>query len=128
MAAFVSKKDESFREYALTGSTWKVLLAVCLPLALYQALHSIFNVMDTLMASHISSDSVSAVAVLNQIRTMISALGNGLAIGGCIKISEAYGRGDYDTVRRQVATLYAMAVAVGGLVILVLVPFARPFL
>ena len=128
MAAFVSKKDESFREYALTGSTWKVLLAVCLPLALYQALHSIFNVMDTLMASHISSDSVSAVAVLNQIRTMISALGNGLAIGGCIKISEAYGRGDYDTVRRQVATLYAMAVAVGGAVILVLVPFARPFL
>lgn len=128
MAGFVSKKDESFREYALTGPVWRVLLAVCLPLALYQALHNFFNVMDTLMASHISSDSVSAVAVLNQIRTMISALGNGLAIGGCIKISEAYGRGDYDAVRRQVATLYAMAVAVGGALILALVPFARPFL
>ncbi len=128
MTAGFSKKDEAFREYALTGPVWKVLLAVCLPLALYQALQSIFNVMDTLMASHISSDSVSAVAVLNQIRTMISALGSGLAIGGCIKISEAYGRGDHDAVRRQTATLYALAVAVGGAVILVLVPFARPFL
>ncbi len=128
MAAGFSKKDEDFREYALTGPEWKVLLAVCLPLALYQALQSVFSVMDTLMASHISSDSVSAVAVLNQIKTMISALGSGLAIGGCIKISEAYGRGDHDSVRRQVATLYALAVAVGAVIILVLVPFARPFL
>jgi len=128
MAAGFSKKDEAFREYALTGPEWKVLLAVCLPLALYEALQSVFNVMDTLMASHISSDSVSAVAVLNQIRTMISALGGGLAIGGCIKISEAYGRGDHDSVRRQVATLYTLAVAVGVAIILVLVPFARPFL
>jgi len=128
MAVGFSKKDEAFREYALTGPEWKVLLAVCLPLALYQALQGVFNVMDTLMASHISSDSVSAVAVLNQIKTMISALGSGLAIGGCIKISEAYGRGDHDAVRRQVATLYALAVAVGGAIILVLVPFARPFL
>lgn len=128
MASGVSRKDESFREYALTGPPWKVLLAVCFPLALYQALHSIFNVMDTLMASHISADSVSAVAVLNQIRVMISAVGNGLAIGGSIKISEAYGKGDYNAVRRQVATLYTLAVAIGAAVVVLLVPFAKPFL
>ncbi len=128
MASGASQKDESFRQYALTGAPWKVLLAVCLPLALYQALQSIFNVMDTLMASHISADSVSAVAVLNQIKAMISAIGTGLAVGGSIKISEAYGRGDYDAVRRQVATLYAMAVVIGTVVVAVLVPFAVPFL
>jgi len=128
MVSGFSKKDESFREYALTGPEWKVLLAVCFPLALYQALQSIFNVMDTLMASHISADSVSAVAVLNQIRVMVSAVGNGLAIGGSIKISEAYGKGDHDTVRKQVATLYALAVVIGGVVVAVLVPFAVPFL
>ncbi len=80
MAAGVSKHDESFREYALNGPALKVLLAVCLPLALYQALQSIFSILDTLMASHISADSVSAVAVLNQIKAMISAIGASISL------------------------------------------------
>ena len=128
MATGISKRDETFREYALTGPAWKVLLAVCLPLALYQALQSIFSILDTLMASHISADSVSAVAVLNQIKTMISALGGGLAVGGCIKVSEAYGKGDYEAVQRNVSTLYALSAAIGVLLIVLMVPFARPFL
>ncbi len=128
MAGFVSKKDESFREYALTAPPLKVLLSVCTPLALYEALHMIFKVLDTLMASHIGSDEVSAIACLSQITLMITALGSGLAVGGCIKISEAYGRGDYDAVRRRVATLYTMAVIVSLLVAVTLIPFAEPFL
>lgn len=128
MAVGISKRDETFREYALSGTAWKVLLVVCLPLALYQALQGIFSLLDTLMASHISADSVSAVAVLSQIKTMVSALGGGLAVGGCIKVSEAYGRGDYEALRRNVSTLYALSAGIGILLILVMVPFARPFL
>ncbi len=128
MASFVSQKDESFRAYALTAAPWKVLLSVCAPLALYEALHQIFKVLDTLMASHISSDAVSAIACLAQITLMINALGSGLAVGGCIKISEAYGRGDYEAVRRRVATLYTLAVIVSLAVVVTLIPFAEPFL
>ena len=126
--AIVSKKDEQFRHFALTGAPMKVLLSTCLPLALFQALQSIFKTLDTLMASHIGADEVSAVAALSQITLMITALGSGLAVGGSIKISEAYGRGDYEAVRRRVATVYAMAVAVSILVAAVLIPFAAPFL
>lgn len=128
MAVFVSKKDESFREYALNAPPLKVLFSVCAPLALYQALHQIFKILDALMASHISAEAVSAVSCLSQITLMITAIGSGLAVGGCIKISEAYGRGDYDTVRTRVATLYAMVVLVGLLVVATLVPFAEGFL
>lgn len=126
--AFVSKKDEAYREYALNASPLKVLLSSCAPLALYQALQSIFKVLDAMMASHIGSDAASAVACLNQITLMITALGTGLAIGGSIKISEAYGRGDYDLVRKQVSTLYTLAVIVGLVIVGVLIPFAVPFL
>ena len=126
--AIVSKKDEQFRTFALTGAPMKVLLNTCLPLALFQALQSIFKTLDTLMASHIGADEVSAVAALSQITLMITALGSGLAVGGSIKISEAYGRGDYEAVRRRVATVYAMAVAVSIVVAAVLIPFAAPFL
>lgn len=128
MASFVSKKDEAFRQYALTASPMKVILSTCAPLALYQALQSIFKIFDAMMASHISAEAVSAVACLHQITLMITALGTGLAVGGSIKISEAYGSGDYETVRKRVATVYTMAVSVGLILVATLIPFAEPFL
>ncbi len=126
--ASISRKDESYRQYALNGDPMKVILSSCAPLALFQALQSIFKILDAMMASHISADAVSAVSALSQITLMITALGAGLAVGGSIKISEAYGRGDYEMVRKRVATVYALAVAVSIAVALVLVPFAVPFL
>ncbi len=126
--AFVSKKDEAYREYALNASPLKVILSSCAPLALFQALQSIFKILDAMMASHIGSDAASAVACLNQITLMITALGTGLAIGGSIKISEAYGQGNYELVRKRVATVYTLAVIVGVVIVAILIPFAEPFL
>lgn len=128
MATIVSKQDESFRSFALTGSPIRVILSSCAPLALFQALQSIFKILDAMMASHISSEAVSAISCLSQITLMITAIGSGLAVGGCIKISEAYGQGDYDAVRRRVSTLYALAVMVSVLVAAILIPFAEGFL
>jgi len=124
----VSKKDEQFRTFALNGHPLRVLLSSCIPLALFQALQSIFKILDAMMASHISADAVSAVAALSQITLMITALGAGLAVGGSIRISEAYGRGDYEAVRTRVATVYTIAVIVSVAVAAVLVPFAPEFL
>ena len=127
MAGF-SKADEQYRHYALSAHPAKVLMSACLPLALYQALQSIFKIFDALLASYIGAEAVSAVSCLSQITLMITAIGSGLAIGGSIKISEAYGRGDDTQVRQRVATVYAMAVLVSLLVVAVLIPFAEPFL
>ena len=127
MAGF-SKNDEQFRNYALSAPPLKALLTVCAPLALYQALSQIFKILDALMAAHISSSAVSAVSCLSQITLMITALGSGLAVGGCIKISEAYGQGDDQRMRKQVASVYAMAAAASLLVAVTLIPFAVPFL
>lgn len=126
--AQASQRDEEFRQYALNAPVLRALLTVCGPLALYQALQSIFKILDALMAAHISSSAVSAVSCLSQITLMITALGSGLAVGGSIKISEAYGQGDYELVSRRTATLYALATAASLLVAVLLIPFAVPFL
>lgn len=123
-----TEEDKAFREYALTAHPLRVLLVVCGPLAVYQALQQVFRVLDTLMAAHVGSDAVSAVAVFSQITLMVTAIGSGLAAGGCIKISEAYGQGDYELVQKRTSTLYALVVAVSLAVMVMLVPFARPFL
>ena len=127
MAGF-SKNDERFRTYALSAPPLRALVTVCAPLALYQALNTIFKILDALMAAHISSNAVSAVSCLSQITLMITALGSGLAVGGSIKISEAYGQGDGELMSRRVATVYAMAGVVSALVAVTLIPFAEPFL
>ena len=57
------------------------------------------------MASHVSAIAVSAVAYLSQLQNMISAVGTGLAVGSSLKISEAYGAGDYDMVKKVVYKL-----------------------
>lgn len=124
----ISKQDEAFRTYALTAHPLRLLIHVCGPLAVYQALQQIFKILDALMAAHISADAVSAIAVLTQVTLMINAIGAGLAVGGSIKISEAYGQEDYVLVQKRTSTLYALAVTVSILVAAVLIPFAKPFL
>lgn len=122
----LSEKDRKFREFSLNGNLWRLIFKVCTPLAVFQLVNSLFNILDTMMASHISSEAVSTVAYLSQLNLMISAIGGGLATGGCIKISEAYGAGDYDLVKKRVSTLLAICFGIGVLVV-ILLPFS-PFL
>ena len=114
----LTAKDEAFRDFSLHGNMWKVVLQVGTPLALYQSLNQIFKILDTMMASHISASSVSAVAYLSQINLMLSALGGGLAVGAGIKISLAYGKGDYKMVKERISSLYVMCIILGAVVLL----------
>lgn len=118
----ISKKDDNFRDFALNGNLWTLLLKVGLPLALYQNLNMVFKILDSMMASHISAESVSAVAYLSQINHMISAVGGGLAIGSSLQISKAYGAGDYKLVKKRVSSLFGLC-GLLGILLLCLTPF-----
>lgn len=126
--ANLSAKDEKFRNFALNGNMWRVVLYVGTPLALYQSLNQLFKIFDSMMAAHISANSVSAVAYLSQINLMLAALGGGLAIGSSLKISEAYGAGDFELVKKRVSSLFAMCAVLGAVLLLVLIPAAPQFL
>lgn len=126
--ANLSAKDEKFRNFALNDNMWRVVLYVGTPLALYQSLNQLFKIFDSMMAAHISANSVSAVAYLSQINLMLAALGGGLAIGSSLKISEAYGAGDFELVKKRVSSLFAMCAVLGAVLLLVLIPAAPQFL
>ena len=100
---------------------------ICTPLALYQGFNQLFRVVDTLMASHISSRSVSAVAYLSQITQILLAVGGGLAVGASILISRFYGAGDYKKVKDLINTVFALC-GVLSAIVLIIIPFVRPFL
>lgn len=128
MEVSLSKKDREFREYALKGNLWSIVFTVCTPLALYQSLNQIFRILDSMMASHISAASVSAVSYLSQISAMLASVGAGLAVGSSIKISEAYGVGDYSLVKKRVNGLYGLCFVLSGLVLGLILPFTTKFL
>lgn len=123
-----SFKDEKYREYALNASPFQLVLKVCLPLALYQAFIRVFKIVDNILASQIGTNAVSAVACMSQITMMITSIGAGLAVGGSIKIAEAYGQGDYKLVSKRVADVYALAIGISGIFAVVLLPFAQQVL
>lgn len=124
----LSEHDRQRRNLVLEHNMWKTVLMICLPLALYQMMNQIFKVVDTRMAAHINSMAVSSVTYLSQINNMVSALGGGLAVGASLKISQAYGEGDFSLVKSRVSSLYAMSIFLGISVFLLLVPFHRGFL
>lgn len=125
--ANLSQQDQQKREEILSGNLWLVLMRYGVPLALFQSLNQLFKILDSMIAASISPMSVSAVSYLSQISLMLSSVGGGLAVGASIRISEAYGQGDYELVHRRVSTLMAMCFGLGGLILL-LVPFTETFL
>lgn len=115
--AELSEQDRKNRELILKGNMWLVVFRLCIPLALYQSMSQLFKILDAKMAAHISSGAVSAVAYLSQINLMISALGGGLAIGASLKISEAFGSGEYQLVKKRVSSLYALCAVFGSIIL-----------
>lgn len=128
LKATLTARDERFLEQSLNGSVWKVILTIGTPLALYQGLNQFFIILDTMMASHISKESVSAVAYLSQLNLILSAVGGGLAVGAGIQISRAYGEGGLSLVRKRVSSLYAICFAVGLAMLILIFPFIDAFL
>ena len=123
----ISQKDAQKRKMILEDNLWQVILYIGTPLALFQGLNQIFKILDSMMAAHISPLTVSAVAYLSQLALMISSIGGGLAMGSSIKISEAYGAGDYELVRKRVSSLFIICGCI-GMGLLVMIPFTSSFL
>ncbi|MBQ3841595.1 MAG: MATE family efflux transporter [Ruminiclostridium sp.] len=123
----LSAKDRRFREFVLGADMWKVIFTISLPLAAYQGLLQIFKMLDTMMAAHIGTDAVSSVAYISQIGFVISAIGGGLAIGAGMKISEAYGAGNYDLVKKRVSSVCFLCFLI-SIPVLLVIPFTPQFL
>lgn len=122
-----SMKDMEFREEALGGRIWPLIIKVCFPLAIFQGISQLFSIIDSLMASHISSNAVSTVVYLVQLNKIVSAIGSALAVACSIALSHAYGAGEYRKVKRILSTSIALA-TIFGVAILALLPFSNNIL
>ena len=119
--------ETEFREYSLSGNLYGLIIQVGTPLAVFALFNCLFSILDTMMASHLGTIDVSAVAYLNQLRMILNAIGSGLITGSMILINRAYGAGDNAKVSILMNTLIRLLMALSALFIL-MIPFVPDIL
>jgi len=117
-------KDETLRQEAITGNLWKMVLEFSLPLAFYSILSQVYNIADSIMASHIDSSSVNAISYLTDINNVLNCVAMALGTGASILIAKAYGAGKYKLVTELVSTVMAVG-ACGCLILLLCISFSE---
>ncbi len=121
-------KEELKRERILKGNLWRVIFSIALPLVLYNFINYLYGVYDLIIVSKRGIGSVDSVAILDQIKGMISTFGGAVAVGGSIIIARKVGSGDLENARKSSNTLFFFSLIVGLAVILIFIPFGIPFL
>ena len=115
--------EAEFREYSTTGNLYKLILQVGTPLAIFALFSCLFSILDTMMASHIGTIDVSAVAYFNQLRMILSSIGSGLITGSMILINRAYGAGNNKKAGELLNTLIRLIIII-SLIFLLIIPFS----
>lgn len=120
----VSKKDQTRREFILSGKPMAVVLSISLPLMALGAFSYISSVIDTVVVAATDNNAVSSVVMISQIKQLISALGAGFATGSSIIVSRLIGRGEYDKAKKAANTTLEVFFGLAVLLIAVIEIFA----
>jgi len=124
----LTEAEAARRNFILTGNIFQVVVRIGLPIALFQVISTAFRVFDSFMAANISAVAVSMVSYFGQINMILGGVGAGLAVGSSLKISQAFGAGDYALVKRQISSLIALALVICLALIAIVIPFGVPIL
>ena len=122
----MAKIDEKRREKILNGNLWAVIISICAPLFIYNLFNSFYNLIDTLFANQISTDSVSSVAALGQVKTLLASFGSGIAGGGGIIVAKLFGANKFDEAKKNANTTFSIVAVVILAIGLICIPLAYP--
>lgn len=117
-------KEKLKREEILYGNLTRTIFMVCLPIAIYVFFNSFYGLLDSVMCSSISAQSVSDVALLAQIKNAINAFGAGLAGGGCVLVSRYYGAGKFKEAKSSAGNMLSIAIIMSIIICTIMIPFA----
>ena len=111
----------------IEGTIWKQLLLFFFPILFGAFFQQLYNTVDAVIVGRFVGKNELA-AVGGSTGTLINLLFGffiGLASGATVIISQFYGAGDKENVSRSVHTAVALAIAGGGVLMLIGIVFAR---
>lgn len=105
----------------------ETLVRLALPAIVQQMLSSILQYVDTAMVGHLGAAATASVSTSTSVNWLVHSLPGGFAIGLLSLLSQAYGRGDRDEMKR-LSALGCRLVLFFGVVITVICLAVSPFL
>lgn len=105
------------------GSISRHLLSYTVPLVLGNLFQLMYNVVDSVIAGRfIGKEALAAAGTANPVMSIVILSISGICVGSGVLMSEFFGAGDYEKLRREMATsvlfglYFSLAVAVLGFV------------
>ncbi|MBQ2259175.1 MAG: MATE family efflux transporter, partial [Spirochaetales bacterium] len=102
----------------------KKLLIIALPIMLQNLISSSLSFVDTLMIGQIGQEHIAAVGIANQVYFLISLFFFGISSGTSIFLSQYYGSGEYDKMRKTMA--FAISICLIGSIFMAIFSFFFP--
>ena len=112
-----------------TGSPLRLLLAFSLPLFLGNLFQQVYSMVDTVVVGRfVGVDALAALGAIGGFSFMVVGFAQGLGCGFAVLVSQCYGAGDHDRMRKAYAMSVIASVFVGVVVSLLFFAFSMPLL
>lgn len=109
MAQTTSKR---YSKDMTVGVPYKLILSFMLPMMMGNIFQQFYNIVDTIIAGRfIDAKALAAVGSTGSITNLFFALGNGLATGIGILVSQSFGSGDMKNVRKVITNAFVIVSA-----------------
>ncbi len=115
----------------LSGSVFKGLMVIAIPIMIMNVLQSLFNIIDMTILKMYDTDggySVGAVGTCSTLIAFITGLGIGISAGANVVIARCIGKGDKNGVEESVSTALIFSVLCGFALLAIGVSYANVFL
>jgi putative MATE family efflux protein len=108
------------------GSPWKLILLFSLPIMAGNLLQQLYNTADSVIVGQfVSQEALGAVGTCSPLTMLLIAVAVGLSTGASILISQLFGAGQMDEMRKSVSTALALLTGLGVFMLLLGVVSAR---
>ncbi len=121
--------SEKYAKDMTSGNTFRLIITFMFPMMIGNIFQQFYNIVDTIIAGkYINANALAAVGSTGHVTNLFFALGNGLATGIGIVVSQNFGSGDYHAVRKTISNAFYMVSVTSIMVGVLGFVLARPIL
>ena len=125
--SFSAKEQKKRYELLNERPAW-IIFKTAMPLLFFSFMKVAFQFFDVLTISKIDQNMVSTALFVSDIQSILDCLFMAMAIGVGIRISQAFGAGDFDSIKRDLSTVFFAIIFISLFLVLICIPFAKPIL
>lgn len=122
------EREQKRRRELLTLRPARVVFMTALPLLAYSLLSMALQFFDVLTVSKIDQNMVSTVSFVGDIQNIVDVLFMSMSVGLGIRISQAFGAGDTEAIKRDISTIFFFVILVSISFISFCIPFSNSIL